>query len=500
MAEVNQEKTAPEVQSSTAYADNGFAHDPLVRPPGWKYKQIRIGSFLLPWYASPPVQLVLIAFVCFLCPGMFNALGGMGGGGQVDPTVADHANVALYSTFAVVGFFAGSIVNTVGIKASLASGGLGYSIYIASFLSYDYHPKEGFNIFAGALLGCCAGILWSAQAAIMIGYPPEQSKGRYISWFWMIFNLGAVIGSLIPLGQNIHVTKKATVSNGTYIGFLVLTFLGACVALTLVNAKSVIRSDGSRIILMKNPTWKTEILGLWQTVRSDPYIILLFPMFFASNWFYTYQFNAVNAAQFDTRTRALNNTLYWLSQIVGSFIFGYSLDMTSVRRSLRARAAWGVLFVVTMVIWGGGYAYQKGYTRATTTVTDWNTHGYVGPMFLYIFYGMYDAAWQTCVYWFIGSLTNNSRKIANFAGFYKGIQSAGAAIIWRVDSLKVPYMNEFASCWALLGGSLLIAAPVIYMRVKDHVELEEDLKFSDETVEDVVAHGGTKAATDDFAA
>ena len=33
--------------------------------------------------------------------------------------------------------------------------------------------------------------------AIMMSYPLEQSKGRYISWFWMIFNLGAVIGSLV---------------------------------------------------------------------------------------------------------------------------------------------------------------------------------------------------------------------------------------------------------------------------------------------------------------
>lgn len=30
----------------------------------------------------------------------------------------------------------------------------------------------------------------------------------------------------------------------------------------------------------------------------------------------------------------------------------------------------------------------------------------------------------------MGSLTNNSRKLANFAGFYKGIQSAGAAAMW----------------------------------------------------------------------
>lgn len=30
---------------------------------------------------------------------------------------------------------------------------------------------------------------------------------------------------------------------------------------------------------------------------------------------------------------------------------------------------------------------------------DWTTSGYAGPMFLYMFYGFYDASWQTCVYW-----------------------------------------------------------------------------------------------------
>jgi hypothetical protein len=45
----------------------------------------------------------------------------------------------------------------------------------------------------------------------------------------------------------------------------------------------------------------------------------------------------------------------------------------------------------------------------------------------------------------------------------------------------------FASCWALLSAGLLFALPLILTKVKDHVTLEEDLKFSDETVEDVAA-------------
>ena len=63
-------------------------------------------------------------------------------------------------------------------------------------------------------------------------------------------------------------------------------FLGAVLALFLVDAKDVMRNDGSRVITMIHPTWKTEILGLWEVLHTDTYIIALFPMFFSSNWFY----------------------------------------------------------------------------------------------------------------------------------------------------------------------------------------------------------------------
>ncbi|KAF2191097.1 MFS general substrate transporter [Zopfia rhizophila CBS 207.26] len=463
----------------------------LQLPNSWKYKPFRFLGYKFPWFASPPVQLVIVSFVCFMCPGMFNALNGMGGGGQLDHRANNKANTALYSTFAVVGFFAGTFTNKLGIRTALSFGGIGYSIYVGSYLSYNHQKNLGFSIFAGALLGVCAGLLWCAQGAIMMSYPPEHSKGRYISWFWMIFNLGAVIGSLIPLGQNIHQTGDTTVNDGTYIGFLILTLIGAGLAWTLVDAKAVYRDDGSKIIVMKHPSWKSELWGLWETIQSDPYIVALFPMFFASNWFYTYHFSEVNAAYFNVRTRALNGVVYYIMQILGAYIFGFALDAKGVRRTTRAKGAWVALFVLMMVIWGGGYAFQKTYTRATFAEgsgrekKDWTDEGFGGPFVLYMFYGFSDAAWQTCVYWFMGALTNNGRKLANFAGFYKGIQSAGAAITWRLDDIGIPYMNMFASNWALLVGSLVIALPVILWKVEDTVSLEKDIVFTDETIEEV---------------
>lgn len=128
---------------------------------------------------------------------MFNAVNGLGGGGQIDPSVSDAQNTAVYATFAVVGFFAGSLTNRVGVKWAMSMGGIGYTIYVSSYLCYNYTQNFGYCVFAGFLLGCCAGILWSAQGVIMLSYPPENKKGRYIAVFWIIFNLGGVIGSLV---------------------------------------------------------------------------------------------------------------------------------------------------------------------------------------------------------------------------------------------------------------------------------------------------------------
>lgn len=92
---------------------------------------------------------------------------------------------------------AGSIVNRLGVRLTIAFGGLGYCIYAISLLVSLHAHADGFNIFAGVFLGICAGLLWSAQGAIMMSYPTEAQKGRYWAWFWGIFNVGACIGSLV---------------------------------------------------------------------------------------------------------------------------------------------------------------------------------------------------------------------------------------------------------------------------------------------------------------
>lgn len=196
-------------------------------------------------------------------------------------------------------------------------------------------------------------------------------------------------------------------------------FSGAVIALFLMNAGDVLRPDGTRVKIMKNPTYKTEFLGLLETLTYEPYIVLLFPMFWSSNWFYTYQQNGINSARFDVRTRALNSLIYYLAQIIGGMVLGYFMDSKFgplKRRTVRAKATLAILSIFTIALWGGGYAWVRKYTRydiddsrnplSSLPVNpyhldplDWKSKGYPGPMFLYFFYGFYDSFWQAAVYW-----------------------------------------------------------------------------------------------------
>lgn len=271
--------------------------------------------------------------------------------------------------------------------------------------------------------------------------------------------------------------------NGTYIGFLILTLIGVAIPRLMADPKKMIRTDGTKVETYRHPSWKAEIYRLWFALRTDPAILMLFPMFYASNYFYTWQFNDYNQALFDIRARSLNNFVYWLSQIVGSLAIGtLVLDQVRFPRRTRAFAGWTILFAMVFIVNAWGYSYQKTYTRESvallTRKMDIHDPGYVGHVWLMIFCGLLDAMWQTTAYWLMGAMSNDPSKLAVFTGFYKSIQSAGAAGVWRADAVGIPYMNIFLSSWCLTAGGLAFALPMIYIRVKNHTELEEETSTS----------------------
>ncbi|KAG6874148.1 hypothetical protein C0995_005566 [Termitomyces sp. Mi166 len=415
-------------------------------------------------------QAVLLGFVCFMCPGLFNALNGLGAGGQVDSTTSANANSTLYATFAVGAFFAGSVANKIGAKRALLLGSTGYALYIGSFLAVNIHPKAGgFIIAAGAYLGFCAGLLWTAQGSLMLAYPTESQKGLFIGVFWAIFNLGAVVGASVSLGENFHSKFSSPVTREFK---RVLICVGK------------FRTDGTKVTAPRHPSWRVEIYGLWITLKTDPMILFLFPMFFTSNWFYTWRvsgvfgkFNEFNNALFNIRARSLNNLVYWLAQIIGSISIGFLLDQQTISRRTRAFSGWTILLVMVFVVHTWAYFYQKSYTRESippdAQKMDIYDSGYTAKILLYVLCGLLDAMWQTTAYWIMGAMSNDPAKLAHFTD--KSFQSAGGAGVWRADAVKTPFMNVFISTWALLVSGLVFALPMIFLRVKEHTDYSDEV-------------------------
>ncbi|KAK4792725.1 hypothetical protein SAY86_023160 [Trapa natans] len=429
-------------------------------------------------YNSPLIQVSLIGLVCFCCPGMFNALSGMGGGGQVDHTAANNANTALYTTFAIFGVLGGGIYNLLGPRLTLAAGCSTYVLYASSFLYYNHYHHQAFAIVAGAILGIGAGLLWAGEGAIMTSYPPPDRKGTYISLFWSIFNMGGVIGGLIPFILNYNRSEAASVNDATYIGFMCFMAVGTVLSLAILSPSQVIRDDGSRCSNMKYSNISTEtseILKLFLNWK----MLLIAPAAWASNFFYSYQFNNVNGALFNLRTRGLNNVFYWGAQMLGSVGIGYILDFSFSSRRTRGFVGIGVVAILGTAIWGGGLANQVKYSHNNLPEKlDFKDSGsaFAGPFVLYFSYGLLDAMFQSMVYWVIGALADDSETLSRYSGFYKGVQSAGAAIAWQIDTHKVPYLTQLILNWSLTTVSYPLLLVLVMLAVKDEKKVVEESK------------------------
>jgi hypothetical protein len=169
------------------------------------------------------------------------------------------------------------------------------------------------------VLGVSAALLWSAQGSIMMSYPLEKDKGKAFGVFWAIFQFGSFIGSIIALAINIRSGKLSSVSTATYLvcfrrgfvvlrvlmstqAFIIIMFAGTASTLLILPPDAIIRADGTLVKVQASSSVREELTNFVKVLK-DKRILLLIPMFFASNYFYAYQ-GAVNAFYFDGPTRA----------------------------------------------------------------------------------------------------------------------------------------------------------------------------------------------------
>ncbi|KAH6713988.1 major facilitator superfamily domain-containing protein [Leptodontidium sp. MPI-SDFR-AT-0119] len=435
-----------------------------------------IAGIRIPRYRTPMAQVAMVGLIAFTTVGMSSALSGIGGGGLLNTYQSTNANVAIYSTFAALAFFGGTIYNRVGIKVCLMFGGFGYACLSSAYFltAHIGNRATGWIVAAGCIEGLSAAMLWTAQGAVTMGYPTERMKGRSFSVFWTIFQMGGVIGSILPMAMNWN-SKAGTINDGSFIAFIVIMLCGCLIPLLLIPSDQVIREDGTRVVLPPAPTWQSELKGMYRVMRENLWFLSLFPFFAASNWFYTYQRNDFNAPNFTLRTRSFNGLCSNLFNMLGVWLMGTMLDFPfkskRVTRVLRARVGIVSLLILTMSIWGGGYVFVKDTVRGVVPhplIDLTESDRYTRYIMMYIFWSLYDGAFQAYAYWLMGSLSNNSATLSHYSGWYKSIQSAAAAIVWRLDGLKVSYKNMYFSTWFILTLACCTTFYVAFYRVQEH--------------------------------
>ncbi|KAJ1917115.1 hypothetical protein H4219_003376 [Mycoemilia scoparia] len=418
-------------------------------------------------YYSAKVQIYILGLVCFFGPGMFNALNGMGGGGQLNQKNGNNANTALYSTFTLFGLVGGAIVNLFGIRPCMFIAGLTYALYSGSYILVNSTGNGSLTVACGALLGAGAGVFWAAQGMIMMSYPRDDEKGAFITIFWVIFNLGGVLGGIVPFVINYHNT--GALSNAAYIAFVVLESLGAFMSWALVPPRKVVRADGSHIKIDPHPSIKSQLQGMGR-IMTNPLIFALIPLSFSSNFYYSYQFSVYNGKLFTTRTRGFNNMWYWCSEIIASLCFGALLDTKSMSRKKRGIVSLSIVAVLWNLCWILTYRIQRHYSADKEypggQIDFLEPHRSALPIALYAFMGVCDALWQNMAYWLLGTLATDPSTSAHYAGVYKSMQSLGAAVAWQLAAKEVNYMVQMATNWALINLSIPTML-FVTMRIKD---------------------------------
>ena len=261
-------------------------------------------SFALTW-DSVFVQVALVGLVCFCEPGLYNAIVSMAGGID-NPDLVATSNMIIYLTFALSSLAAPAVINRVGARWALTLGTWGYWFYVGSLYFYSTGAVGGWAVdLAAVAIGWCAGPLWTAQNALCLSYPTAETKGRYFSVFWIVFNLGGVVGGCISFASNFS-SSASTASGSTFILFIVLMMGGTVLATTLVDPANVRRPDGSPVVVTALPDWKEEAAATLRLFRHRE-MVLLTPLFVYTGFFYPYQFGVFNAGLFNARSQGFNN-------------------------------------------------------------------------------------------------------------------------------------------------------------------------------------------------
>jgi hypothetical protein len=292
--------------------------------------------------------------------------------------------------------------------------------------------------------------------------------------------MGGLLGGIIQFALNFN-ASNGDASLASYMVFVGIMVAGAALAaFCIVDPSKVVKEDGTQAV-MRPPKSPREEFADVAAVIFDRNMLLLFVLFFGSNFFYTYQFDGVNGFMFNLRTRGLNASLYWGAQMGGAILIGYILDNKKYELGKRALIGFAVVAVAMNIFYAMGcfmeYNVLAGYNKENPLdpKIDLTESRFIFPCIVFVLYGLGDSMIQAYAYWVMGALAKEDTNLcARYTGFYKGVQSLGAAVSWMLDikAFNIPYAFQFWCCWVLF----VAALPTCYMAVQGIKADEQEIK------------------------
>ncbi|GAA5881917.1 hypothetical protein JCM3774_001295 [Rhodotorula dairenensis] len=386
------------------------------------------------FFRSTVFQIIVVGLISFVGPGLWNGAQSLGAGGALEPYLVNAGNSIVFSLMGLGCVFAPLIINKIGVKNTLLAGTLGWSVYTAALYQNNRWGTEWFVILGAVICGISAGLYWAAEGAIVLSYPEQHKRGRYLA-VWLFFkNSGTILAGAINLGTNIHRSKGGKVNYKTLLAFIALQVLALPFAFLISKPEKVQRDDRSPVPMPAKTTVKEQLKALWQACSTQKVGVLL-PIFFSS-WFYWGYSSSFLTLYFSVRARALASFLSAISGVIATTGLGFFLD--SQRLSIAARARIGAAGVMTLfsgiLIWA--IVVQHGFTQNNPGKLDWtDTTGQFGKGFgLYIMLNAAGNCVQNYLYWLISVLAADLGVSARYAGLLRGVESFGQCAAFGINS------------------------------------------------------------------
>ncbi|KAG7529371.1 hypothetical protein FFLO_05723 [Filobasidium floriforme] len=404
---------------------------------------------------------------------MADAISGLGGGGQATPYTVNAATAASYSAVATVSLLGGPLASRLGVKALLIFGAVTFPINGSAYYVNSRYGIQWYLIFGRFVYGLGFGAWYVAEAAIILSYPEERSRGKYLAVWVMSRNLGQLVGGSISLARNIKMAGAGAIATSTYLIFVGIEAAAFPISWLISPPHKVRRNDGTAIRPGQKLPIVDELWLVWAALKHKR--TLLLSAYFFYSYFYGGVLGTYLTLYFSVRARAMSSIIVPGGIIVFVFLYGLILDNKRWNMKRRAQIGFIVVTVPTLVSFCWLVANQKKFIDKPPGKMDWTASGWANAYVPFYMMQILGYMCQTYIYWLISCFADDVNANARNGGVFRAIEAIGQAVSYGINAKAGNRMIPLGINFGLF----ILAIPGLVMVVQSvPKEREETLQES----------------------